>query len=72
MNNIQDNNYSCEVNGIPTNTEIEYYFKAIASSGKVINRPIVAPQGGYKFSIEMTYPSSQSIELNDGEFNFFT
>ena len=66
MNNIQDNNYVCEVVGIPANTEIEYYFKATASSGKVINRPIVAPQGGYKFTIELTYPSSQSIELNDG------
>ena len=66
MNNLQDDNYSCEVTGLPTNTEIEYYFKAIASSGKVINRPIVAPEGGYKFSIELTYPSSQNIELNDG------
>ncbi len=66
MNNIQDNNYICEVTGIPANTEIEYYFKATALSGKVINRPIVAPQGGYKFSIELSYPSSQSIELNNG------
>ena len=66
MNNIQGNNYAYEVTGIPANTEIEYYFKATASSGKVINRPIVAPQGGYKFTIELTYPSSQSIELCDG------
>ena len=66
MNNLEDDNYFCEVPGIPTNTEIEYYFKATASSGKVINRPIVAPQGGYKFINEFTYPSSQSIELNNG------
>ena len=66
MSNTQGNNYACEVNGIPANTEIEYYFKATASSGKVLNRPIVAPQGGYKFSIEPSYPSSQSIELNNG------
>lgn len=66
MNNLQDNNYICEVTGIPANTEIEYYFKATALSGKVINRPIVAPQGGYKFSVELSYPSNQSIELNNG------
>ena len=66
MNNTQDNNYACEVAGIPANTEVEYYFKATALSGKVINRPIVAPQGGYKFSIELSYPSSQSIELYYG------
>ena len=66
MNNLEDNNYFCVVPGIPSNTEIEYFFKATASSGKVINRPIVAPQGGYKFINEFTYPSSQSIELNNG------
>ena len=44
MNNTQDNYYACEVSGIPANTEIEYYFKATALSGKVINRLIVAPR----------------------------
>ena len=66
MNNTQDNNYACELSGMPANTEIEYYFRATAASGKIINRPIVAPQGGYKFTIELTYPSSQSIELYYG------
>ena len=66
MNNTQDNYYACEVSGIPANTEIEYYFKATELSGKVINRPIVAPQGGYQFSNDLTYPSSQIIELNYG------
>ena len=51
MNNIQDNNYSCEVTGLPTNAEIEYYFKAIASSGKVINRPIVALKEDINFHL---------------------
>ena len=45
-------------------TEIEYYFKATSNSGKVINRPIVAPQGGYQF--RMTPPSYQSIQLFNG------
>jgi len=66
MNNILDNNYAIDVYGIPPNTEVEYYFKATASSGKVLNRPIVAPLGGFKFTIELTYPSSQSIELYYG------
>ena len=66
MNNIQDNLYAIDVYGIPGNTEIEYYFKSTAWSGKVINRPIVAPQGGFKFTIELTYPSSQNIQLYYG------
>lgn len=64
MNNIQDSLYACDVSGILPNTEIEYYFEATSYSGKVINRPIVAPQGGYQFT--MTPPSSQSIQLFNG------
>ena len=66
MNNVLGNNYAIDVYGIPPNTEIEYYFKATASSGKVINRPIVAPSGGFKFTLDLAYPSSQSIELPYG------
>lgn len=64
MNNIQDSLFSCNVSGILPDTEIEYYFKATSNSGKVINRPIVAPQGGYQF--RMTPPSYQSIQLFNG------
>ena len=66
MSNIENNIYGCEVINIPSNAEIEYYFKATALNGKVINRPMVAPEGGYRFTINYSFPSSQNIQLNNG------
>ena len=66
MTNIGDNIYSCDVTGLIPNELIEYYFKATANNGKIINRPIVAPEGAYEFMMEQYYPYSQTIELNQG------
>lgn len=44
MNNSAENNWSVTIT-IPNSQDIEYYIEAEANSGKVLARPIVAPQG---------------------------
>lgn len=66
MANTSGNNYECTVTNLVANQTIEYYFSATANSGKTINRPIVAPAGGFQFKMTQTFPSTHAIEINNG------
>lgn len=66
MTNLGDDVYACSIQGLPANETIQYYFKAVSNSGKVINRPIVAPQGGFEFKMNQTFPNGQLISINQG------
>jgi agmatine/peptidylarginine deiminase len=43
-----------------SNINIEYYIKAISNSGKNIVRPLVAPEGSWKFSLQYVEPTEET------------
>jgi len=49
------------------NDTIEYYISAVANNGKTMTKPIVAPQGTYKFVYNYTSISENVIEREIGE-----
>lgn len=66
MVHLNDDIFSLDIFGLPANEKISYFFKARANSGKEINRPIVAPIGGFEFTMFSDLPNSQIIYLKEG------
>ena len=53
----------------PIGTQIFYYINAVSNSGRIVNRPLTAPDGWWKFEVEgatgLSYPESPSTILFD-------
>jgi hypothetical protein len=64
MINTQDDLWSATLPEYATETQIEYYFKAIAQDGKVITRPLPAPLGYFRVLVEPTETSSIGASQN--------
>lgn len=54
--------------GLSEDDVIEYYISARSNNGKAINKPIVAPDGLYEFSLKMVSVNEDYIADEAGEF----
>lgn len=58
------NNYMVSLPGTASLTDIEYYIKAQATSGKVLTRPLVAPNGFWTIRSQVTLSADEWAEKN--------
>jgi hypothetical protein len=49
-------------------TEIFYYISATSNSGRTVTKPLVAPDGYYKFEVDNNVTSIANLNLNPVEF----
>ncbi len=51
MNPAGGNNWQANIPAQPAGTKVQYYVQAFANNGKTLNRPIVAPEGYWQFTV---------------------
>lgn len=69
MSLVNDNIWTTNLSIPDTDDEIEYYIRGTATSGKSINRPMVAPEGYWKINVDDVF-STESFTQNkiDGPY----
>ena len=63
MNNFSANNWSASIPNQVNGSTVYYYIQATANSGKTITRPLVAPSGFWKFSVNCITTSTSNAGL---------
>lgn len=52
MEQLSEELWEIEIDALPEGTTVYYYVEATANSGKIIQRPLAAPQGYWHFTVE--------------------